>query len=297
MRKRSVQKEYELSIITINYNGLNDTCKLIETIPYNKPSIEVIVVDNASANDEAKVIAERYPSVKVISSQKNLGFAGGNNLGIKHSNGKYLLLINNDTYFEHFNIQLLINRLESNPQIGMICPKIRFGYDARNIQFAGFTPLSSITLRNKSIGYNEPDRGQYDVPHPTPYAHGAAMLIKRAIITQCDYMPEDYFLYYEEIDWSLRIREKGYTIWYDPACTVFHNESSTTGKNSYTKIFYITRNRLLFTKRNSKGTIKYITYGYLIMIVALRDIIRYSLTQQFGLIKAVIQGIKSFIKL
>ena len=86
----------EVSIITINYNGLEDTCALIESIPFNE-NMEVIVVDNASKDDEASSIQERYPQVHVIRSEKNLGFAGGNNLAIKVAKGKYLFLINNDT--------------------------------------------------------------------------------------------------------------------------------------------------------------------------------------------------------
>ena len=111
----------EISIITINYNGLNDTCALIETIP-NNDNLEVIVVDNASINQEAEAdtISKKYPHVKVIKSEKNLGFAGGNNLGIKAAQGNYLFFINNDTIFKDFNVQVLIDRLESSPAIGVV---------------------------------------------------------------------------------------------------------------------------------------------------------------------------------
>ena len=91
----------ELSIITINYNGLKDTCELIETLPLEDESLEVIVVDNASKEDEATIIEQRYPQVKVIRSDQNLGFAGGNNLGIKAAQGNYLFFINNDTLLRH----------------------------------------------------------------------------------------------------------------------------------------------------------------------------------------------------
>ena len=96
-----MQNEYKLSIITINYNGLEDTCELIESLPLEDKSIEVIVVDNASKENEATIIANRYPQVKVIRSEKNLGFAGGNNLGIKAALGRYLFFINNDTILRH----------------------------------------------------------------------------------------------------------------------------------------------------------------------------------------------------
>ena len=256
--------------------------------------MEVIVVDNASKNQEAEIIAQRYPQVKVIKSKKNLGFAGGNNLGIKASSGKYLFLVNNDTIFKFFNIQALIDRIESSATIGAVCPKIRFAWDNNPIQFAGYTPLSKITVRNRAIGFNEEDRGQYDSPHPTPYAHGAAMLVKRDVIDKVGLMPECYFLYYEELDWSMMITRAGYDIWYEPACTIYHKESQTTGQNSPLRTYYITRNRLLLVKRNWNGLSKYISYLYLISIVAIRDIIRYSLRGQFNLANSVIKGIFNF---
>ncbi len=256
--------------------------------------MEVIVVDNASIQDEASVISEKYSQVKVIRSPQNLGFAGGNNVGIQKAKGKYILLINNDTYFKEFNIEALIERLNSSDKIGMVCPKLRFDWGNNPIQFAGYTPLSNITLRNQAIGFGEEDKGQYDIAHSTPYAHGAAMLIKREAIEKVGLMPECFFLYYEEIDWSMMFTRAGYNIWYDPACTVFHKESQTTGQNSPLRTYYITRNRLLIVKRNYKGINKYLSYIYLIGLVATRDIIKYTLQGRLDLVKAVYKGIMDF---
>ena len=295
----------EVSIITINYNGLKDTCELMESLPIDDASLEVIVVDNASKEDEASVIEQRFPQVKVIRSQQNLGFAGGNNLGIQVAHGKYLFFINNDTLLgsekgivnsEKFAsaFQPLINRLESDPKIGIVSPKIKFSWGDNPIQFAGYTPLSSITMRNRAIGCGETDNGQYETPHTTPYAHGAAMMVKREVIDKAGLMPECYFLYYEELDWSMIIRRAGYIIWYEPACTIFHKESQTTGQNSPLRTYYMTRNRLLFAKRNINSPQKYLTYLYLICIVALRDIIKFALHRRPDLAKATLKGIRDF---
>ena len=280
----------ELSIITVNFNGLKDTCALIESIPFNE-NMEVIVVDNASKENEASVIQKRYPLVKTIRSDKNLGFAGGNNLGIKAAKGKYLFLINNDTIFKDFSIQALIDRLKSSPNIGVVCPKIRFVWNNNPIQYAGYTPLSNITVRNRAIGYGEEDKGQYDTSHPTPYAHGAAMLIKREALEKVGLMPECYFLYYEEIDWSMIFTHTGYEIWYEPACTIYHKESQSTGQSSPLRTYYITRNRLLLVKRNWQGIYKGLAYCYLTCIVAPRDIIKYLLKGKWNLSLAVFKGI------
>lgn len=286
-----------ISIITINYNGLGDTCELIETLPLEDDSLEVIVVDNASQNDEASVIQRRFPQVIIIRSQKNLGFAGGNNLGIRAAHGQYLFFINNDTLFrpQAPDFQPLIDRLESSEKIGLVCPKIRFSWDDTPIQFAGYTPLSHITMRNKAIGCGEKDQGQYDKAHLTPYAHGAAMMVKREAIERAGVMPECYFLYYEELDWSMMLRRAGYELWYEPAITIYHKESRATGQNSPLRTFYLTRNRLLFVRRNILGMEKYFSYLYLIGIVAFKDALIYVLKRRPDLAKATIKGVGSFI--
>lgn len=302
-------EEKIISIITINYNGLKDTCELMETLPLDDTSIEVIVVDNASQQDEASVIEQRYPQVKVIRSSENLGFAGGNNLGIEASCGKYLYFINNDTLLSlqgnavanpkhgmQPELRYLVERLESDPQIGMVCPKIRFTWGDNLIQFAGYTPLSRVTLRNNAIGFNESDYGQYDTAHPTPYGHGAAMMVRREAIDKAGMMPTCFFLYYEELDWSMMIRRAGYTIWYEPASTIYHKESQTTGQASPLRTYYITRNRLFFVQRNSPLPWRYLSYLYLIFVAGLKAILKDLLTKRSDLARATLRGLWHFIK-
>ncbi len=285
-----------ISIITVNYNGLADTCEMIDSLPPYE-GMEVIVVDNGSKANEAAVIAARYPHVKAIRSEQNLGFAGGNNLGIKAATGQYLFFINNDTVVrDNWHLEQLIHRLESSEKIGMVCPKIRFAWETSPIQFAGYTPLSTVTMRNHAIGFGEEDCGQYDTPHPTPYAHGAAMMAKRAAIDKAGLMPECFFLYYEELDWSMMFTRAGYEIWYDPCCTIYHKESKSTGQASPLKTFYTTRNRLLFVKRNMSGLSKCLSYLYIIGVVAPKDMLLFTLKGRIDLAKATVSGITNFIK-
>lgn len=297
-----MHQECRLSIITVNYNGVKDTCALIGTIPFND-NMEVIVVDNGSKEDEAALIKQQYPHVRVIRSEENLGFAGGNNLGIRAACGKYLYLINNDTLLysgvrsevsgEEF-FQPLINRLKSDKRIGIACPMIRFAWKPQPIQFAGYTPLSTITLRNHAIGFGEEDQGQYNQARRTPYAHGAAMMIKREALECVGLMPECYFLYYEELDWSMMFTRAGYQIWYEPNCTIFHKESCSTGADSPLRTYYITRNRFLYAKRNSQPIQRYATYAYLFVVVGIRDVVKYTLNRRFDLVRATICGICHF---
>jgi GT2 family glycosyltransferase len=123
------------------------------------------------------------------------------------------------------------------------------------------------------------------------------MMVKREVIEKAGLMPECYFLYYEELDWSMMIRRAGYDIWYEPSCTIFHKESQTTGQNSPLRTYYISRNRLLFAQRNQQGMARYITYLYLIGLVAIRDILKYAVQRRWDLVHATTRGVVSFIKL
>ena len=107
-------------------------------------------------------------------------------------------------------------------------------------------------------------------------------------------MPEDYFLYYEEIDWSMMFTKADYEIWYDPSCTIYHKESQSTGQNSPLRTYFMTRNRLLLVKRNWRGIYKYLAYCYLMCIVAPRDLFKYAFKGRFDLLKAVSKGLFTF---
>ena len=288
----------ELSIITINYNGLKDTCEFIESLQKNVSLLyEIIVVDNASKVNEAVVLQEKYPHIITIRSEKNLGFSGGNNLGIYQAKGKYIFLLNNDTFIEKDTFHYLIEKLESSPKIGAVSPKIKFAFSPRNIQFAGYLPLSTITLRNDLIGFGKAENEIYNTSARTPYCHGAAMMIKKEVIEKVGYMPEIYFLYYEEIDWSTKIERGGYELWYEPQCTVYHKESQSTGQESYLRTFYLTRNRLLYAWRNRYGITRWISILYQLLVAAPKNTLVFLLKSRADLAKAIFKGIYAFLKL
>lgn len=320
-----MRRECDISIITINYNGLKDTCELIDCLLCEDGrsmecgdclSFEIIVVDNGSACHEAETIAGRYPTVRVIANKANLGFAEANNIGMREACGRYLILLNNDTVVNILELKALADRLEAKNNIGAVCPKIRFYPQQENteperntdcsplkgsapghgeIQFAGFTPFSKITLRNRGIGYGEADQGQYDQAHPTPYLHGAAMMVKREAVERAGMMPTCYFLYYEETEWSVTLRRAGYELWYEPRCTVFHKESRTTGRQSPLKTYYTTRNRMLFAWRNLPPLERMLSILYQTLAVVTRDCLRHLLHRRTDLAKASLQGAYDFL--
>ncbi|MGX1928621.1 glycosyltransferase family 2 protein [Flagellimonas sp. 2504JD4-2] len=242
-----------VSIITINYNESEVTLEMLESLKgLTYPNIEVIVVDNASPNDSPDIIKEQYPGVCLIKSRENLGFAGGNNLGVKQSTGDYLLFINNDTIVPEGFIEPLVQTLQEDKTIGMVSPKIKFHWNPELIQYAGYTPMNHWTIRNNSIGYHQKDDGRFDTEGETESIHGAAMMVPRTVVDKVGMMTEIYFLYYEEHDWAEMIKRAGYKIYYQPKSHILHKESISTGKFSPLKTYYISRNRILFARRNFK---------------------------------------------
>jgi GT2 family glycosyltransferase len=235
----------------------------------------MIVVDNGSEVNPISGWEQKYPLIKFIRSEKNLGFAGGNNLGITAAKGEYLFLINNDTEVTENLIERLVNTLEENPQVGIVSPKILY-YNTKVIQYLGYTPLNYVTARNKCIGQFEEDKGQYDsVVGPTGYAHGAAMMVKRKAIEKAGYMAENFFLYYEELDWCERIKKQGFEIWVDARAAIYHKESMSVGKHSLLKEYYMNRNRMLIVRKHASAVKRAGFLFYFLLVVTPISIIRY----------------------
>ena len=230
MQKKSVRHAPLVSIVTVNYRQAEITCDLLRSIKkLSYPNLETIVVDNGMVEDNTHRFGKCLPGVKVLNSTKNLGFAGGNNLGISEAKGAFLFFINNDTIVANGLIENLLKCLD-RPGVGVASPKIKYFDQPEIIQYAGFTQVHPLTGRNRAIGQGEIDRGQHDTPREVAYAHGAAMMLKREVIENVGMMPEEFFLYYEELDWCEQIRRAGYSIWYEPAANILHRESVSTGK-------------------------------------------------------------------
>lgn len=242
-----------VSIITLNWNSTTVTCEFLSSIKDQNTykNIEVIVVDNASADDPSTTFLTVYPQVKFIRNDKNLGFSGGNNTGIKAASGEYLFIVNNDTEFTPGLIETLIDVFHQKPDAGIVCPKFHYYFNKGTIEYAGYKRINIFTGRNGMIGSGEKDTGQYDSIKKTNYAHGGAMMVSKKALEKVGLMPEQFFLYYEELDWSVKFKRKGYSIYFQPSALIYHKESMTTGKSSPLKTFYLTRNRILFMRRNT----------------------------------------------
>lgn len=284
----------KVSVITVNFNQAEVTQAMLLSIKNTNTyrNIEIIVVDNGSETDASIILSSLFPEVVFIRSAVNLGFAGGNNLGISHATGDYFFLVNNDTEFTPGLVQKLVEVLEQHPGVGMVSPRINYFADKELIQYAGFTPINYFTCRNITIGKYQRNGDYFNtITGPTAYAHGAAMMAKKEATDKAGLMFENYFLYYEEMDWCERIKKAGYEIWMRGDAVIYHKESATVGKSSLVKTYFMIRNRLLFIRRNAPPFAALVFYIYFILMVVPRNYLSYIIKGEYGNIGCLFNAI------
>ncbi|SMC96242.1 glycosyltransferase family 2 protein [Pedobacter africanus] len=282
------------SIITVNYNQPAVTIDFLKSVRANtdQNNVEVILVDNGSVENHEAAYRAAYPALVYIRSEENLGFAGGNNLGIRVAKGDYLLLLNNDTEISDNLVTAMVAEFEEHPEIGLLSPLILYYENPGVIQYAGFTPMNYMTCRNEGIGSFAKNNGQYDNDsRETAYCHGAAMMCRRTDLGQVGLMAENFFLYYEELDWCEKFKKAGKKIWFTGKTKIYHKESMSVGKESNIKTYFMTRNRMLFIRRNT-GPLNTLFFSlYFILIAASKQMVLYLMKGRGDLVKWVIKGL------
>jgi len=276
-----------VSIITLNYNQAAVTAAFLESsrkLLY--PNYEILVCDMASDVDPATVFNPAdYPNTRLLPSNKNLGFAAGNNWGMQQARGEFIFIANNDTELTPDIIQRLLQPFFQNPAIGIVSPKIKYFDEPNIIQYAGFRPMNPFTGRTFSVGDRETDNGQYDLSGVTHGAHGCAMIVKKEVIEKAGMFPEKFFLYYEEWDWSARIQKAGYLIWYQSEAVIYHKESMTVGKDNPMKAYYLNRNRILYMRRNSDPFHLLVFFFFFTFLTIPKTLFIYLVNGQFSQMK------------
>ncbi|MFZ6017745.1 MAG: glycosyltransferase family 2 protein [Nitrospirota bacterium] len=238
----------KISIVVLNWNGYRGTIECIESLKkVTYPNYEVVLVDNGSTDGSEEILREKFPDVPFIQTGENLGFAGGNNIGIRHalSNGAdYVILLNNDTVVDKEFVTAMVRVAEADKSIGILTSKIYFYDRPDTIWYAGAI-FNLKTGRSRHIGYNKKDKGQYNKVRETDRACGCSMMVSRKVCETVGLMNPEYFCYGEEVDWSLRVKNAGYRVVFVPNSKVWHKISGSTGgagKGFY--LYYSVRNHL-----------------------------------------------------
>ncbi len=262
-----------ISIIIVNYNTPDDTKATVQSlskINHSGFDYRIIVVDNGSKEilNFSRIFLKKNTKVDLLRSESNLGFSGGNNLGIQHAidhyDSDYYLLLNSDTVVDKNFLQALYDMAKKDPKIGLACSKIYFhrGYEffensyneaeKHHVLWYVGGKVDWTNLLSYHIGIDEVDRGHFDLAKETDYATGCSMLISREVIERVGRLDDHFFLYSEDVDFSLRVQEAGLKVMYCPESVVYHKIGrSTGGAGSPLQQYYQTRNRLFLTFRHA----------------------------------------------
>ncbi|MDB5058671.1 MAG: hypothetical protein JWO59_2143 [Chloroflexi bacterium] len=235
----------QLYVIVLNWNSWRDTIECVRSLRLSSQrSHHIVVVDNASTDDSEQHIRREYPDITVIQSGANIGYAGGNNLGIKlglDNGAKYILLINPDVRIDPRGLELLVNMAENDPAIAAMSPTIWTDDNPRALWYAG----SSIDWNNGSVTHTEAALHDHKFV-PCDWAAGCCMLLSAEAIRAVGLMIESYFLYFEEVDYCQKLMAKGYRVGVCSSALAFHSPSSITKQGSKNHQYYMTRNYLRF---------------------------------------------------
>ena len=241
----------KVSIIILNWNGLKDTIECLESLKkITYPNYEVIVVDNGSDGNDADILEERYGDyIKVIKNKENLGFAEGNNVGIRkvleEGKSSYVLSLNNDTIVEPNFLNELVKTAESDSKIGIVGPRTVF-YEQPNKTVIGAAFINLWLGKTYSKDKTNPSE--------CDFVTGCAILIKKSALEKLNYFFDNaYFTYYEDTDLCFRIKKRGFKIIYYPKIKLEHKVGATTaiGERNPSAIYYYIRNKFLFMHKNA----------------------------------------------
>lgn len=292
--------EKKIFIILLNYKGVEDTLeavKSLEEITYS--NYEIVIVDNESPDDSfERLKSELGDKHHVIPSGKNGGFAYGNNIGIKYALDKgadYVLLINNDTTVEKDFLNHLVETFNKEENIGLTTGLILNYYNKDKIWFDG-----GEIKRDKFYGYHINEGKSFNeiktFARKITFATGCLMLIKREVIEKIGGLPEEYFMYYEDVDFCMKLQQEGYSIYYNPDAIIYHKISAASGEEeSPFAIEWNTRNRLKFAEKykGSISNISYIKFKNYFYITRTIKIVQYVSKKRMDKCKALVKGIKN----
>jgi len=256
-----------VSIIIVNYGNPQDTLACLDSLKLiTYRSHEIIVVDNGCETDRTSLFKEHNPICDVVPRKENGGFAAGANVGIRKAVGEYILLLNNDTVVSAGFLEPLVQVLNENPTIGMASPQIRYYDSPEIIQYAGASSIHPILVRGRKHGFKQSQNPKFNKSEVTGLCNGACMLIKRQVFEDIGLLPEKYFMYYEEHDFTQHAKFLGWNCYYTGNSIIYHKGSKSLGNESPLKTYYLFRNRILYARTFQQGTKLGISLCYLYLV-------------------------------
>ncbi|GIW61551.1 MAG: hypothetical protein KatS3mg089_0403 [Patescibacteria group bacterium] len=265
------KKKPLVSIIISNLNGREWLDQCLKSLRYQTfDNFEIIMVDNVSKDDSVAFVKKNYPEVRVIENKQDLGFSGGNNVGVQYAHGEYVLLLNNDTRVTKDYLKNFIKAFQEIPRLGAAQSKMILMKDPNKLDACGAYWTDTTFLYH--IGYlQDQNLKKFNVPFPVFTNKGASMLIRKDLINKIGLFDDDFWCYYEETDFCHRVWMAGYECWYYPKAVMYHAMGGTTlrFKNDYIQ-FHNFKNKLLsFLKNFELKSLIYIIPTFLVLNIIL----------------------------
>lgn len=245
-------------VIILNWNNHQMTANCIRSLlPIDAKTFDVVVIDNGSQDESVQCLTQEFPQITVLPQASNLGFAAGCNVGIRHAlacGAEYILLLNNDTYAGTGFMLEMLSRMEDDPRIAVVCPKIYFA-DRPNLLWYAGADFSLWTGSPKHRGWKQIDREQFDRDRDITQATGCAMLVRCSAIRHVGLFDEQFWSYAEDLDWSLRFLKHGYRLAYAPKARLWHYDGATSVKlmgsgSQRLRQFFSTRNMVFVARKH-----------------------------------------------
>ena len=242
-------------VVTVNHNGRENTLQTLASLAQmTYPRFDILLVDNGSTDGSLEAVQQAFPGLAVITNETNLGFAGGFNVGLKRGIDQgvdFILAINNDTVVAPDMLSLLVEACA--PGIGAVGPVIYY-YDQRDRVWSSGFRRHPVTLemtggqRNRSV-----PGGQDQTPYPVEYLLGCALLFRREALSAIGLFDPRFYLYYEDLDLSMRLQRRGYQLFTVPAARMWHKVAGSSGVGSPLRTYHLARSSVLFFRKYGRG--------------------------------------------
>ena len=251
----------DLSIIIVNWNTKQLLLDCIGSIltSTERATFEVIVVDNGSTDGSIDAVAARYPDVRIIANIRNVGFGPANNMGIKHMQGRYAVLLNSDTVVKGPALDRLFDFMETHPDVGICGPQLLNADGSKQTSFGAFPTLASEFASRSLIRIFAPTvharlfsnaAATENAPGLVDFIIGACMVARKEAINAAGTLDEDYFFFYEEIDWCWRMRRAGWPVYHVPDAEIYHLSGASTRAVSFRARVESWRSRYLYFRKS-----------------------------------------------
>lgn len=252
----------DVSVVVVNWNTRDHILNCIQSLKDDRQKYqkEIIIVDNGSTDGSPDAIEELHPDVHVVRSPTNLGFAAGNNLGLKQAHGRYFALVNSDVFVEPGCMDTLVDMLEADATIGMTGPKVvnpngtlqKTCMRLPNVMntLAQTFALHRLFPRARSLSGLRLTAQEHEVEQDVEGLSGTFWVVRREVVEQVGALDENFFFYGEDVDWSLRIRKAGWRIRYQPAVRALHVHAASSSKDPIRFFLQLQKERIRFWRKH-----------------------------------------------